>query len=512
MRPVACPPVRTASPPSVVRSAGVAAVVAAGVAFRFWAQSDLWLDEALTVNIASLPPDEIFDALRRDGHPPLHYLLLHYWMEVFGDGDTAVRALSGVFSVAALPLAWMAGRRLGGRRLGALFLVLLATSPFAVRYATEARMYSLVTLLALGGWLLLHRALERPTAARLVPVALVSGLLLLTHYWAFHLLVATAALLAWRAWRGTGDSAAAVRSLVALAAGGVLFLPWLGGFLHQARHTGTPWGRPERPPQVVMVTLEEFGGGIAGEARFLGLLLAVLVLLGALGRAVDRRRVELDLAGRPEARAELAVVVGTLSLGVAAGWLTASTYAARYASIVLPFVLLLAALGLTRLLSPRIRIGVLVVVVALGFVGSGRNATTSRTQGGDIGRELAASADPGDVVGVCPDQLAPAVVRHIDLDRRLTIRPFPFGGSARFVDWVDYGERMDAGDPAAYAAQLLGIADGGDVWLVWSGGYRTLEDSCEEVHAALAAVRPAEPVVELGTEFEHAWLIRYAAP
>ena len=107
-------------------------------------RSDLWLDEALSVNIARLPLGDMLEALRHDGHPPLYYLLLHGWMEVFGEGDVAVRALSGIFSVAALPAGVGRGpppRRPGGARspAGAARL-----SPYAIRYTTEARMYSLV--------------------------------------------------------------------------------------------------------------------------------------------------------------------------------------------------------------------------------------------------------------------------------------------------------------------------------------------------------------------------------
>ena len=64
-----------------------AVAVATGVALRAAATSDLWVDEALTVNIAKLPVHGIFDALRHDGHPPLYYLLLHGWMSVFGQSD-----------------------------------------------------------------------------------------------------------------------------------------------------------------------------------------------------------------------------------------------------------------------------------------------------------------------------------------------------------------------------------------------------------------------------------------
>lgn len=68
-------------------------VVAAGIAARFVARSHLWLDEALSVNIAALPVSQIPEALRHDGSPPLYYVVLHYWMDLFGSGTIAVRAL-----------------------------------------------------------------------------------------------------------------------------------------------------------------------------------------------------------------------------------------------------------------------------------------------------------------------------------------------------------------------------------------------------------------------------------
>src|SRR5688572_17637228 len=97
----------------------LAAVLAAGVALRLHSGSALWLDEALTVDIARGPLRDLPDALRHDGSPPLYYALLHLWMRVFGDGDVAVRSLSTVFSVATLPVAYRAGFRVTGDRRAA---------------------------------------------------------------------------------------------------------------------------------------------------------------------------------------------------------------------------------------------------------------------------------------------------------------------------------------------------------------------------------------------------------
>ncbi|HWW52495.1 MAG TPA: glycosyltransferase family 39 protein, partial [Acidimicrobiales bacterium] len=155
-------------------------LVVVGVVLRFVTHSSLWLDEALTVNIARLPLPQLFAALRQDGSPPLYYLVLHFWMALFGGGDTSVRVLPALISVATLPVAWILGRTVGGRNAAVAALVLLATSPFAIRYATEGRMYSLVMLLSMVATLALIRCLRSPTPAWLVMLGVSGGLLLLT--------------------------------------------------------------------------------------------------------------------------------------------------------------------------------------------------------------------------------------------------------------------------------------------------------------------------------------------
>src|SRR5918994_5139260 len=240
-------------------------VVVVGVALRFVQRSPLWLDEALSVNIAKLPVGDLLDALRHDGHPPLYYLILHGWMKVFGEGDVAVRALSGIFAVAALPLAWVAGRGLAGRSGARWALVVVALSPYCIRYGTETRMYSLVMLLVLAGYLLVLDAMKDPTWPRLVGIGVLSGLLLLTHYWSFYLLAAVGLLMVGRWWLRPDTRTSSLRIVVAIAAGSLLFVPWLGGFLYQSSHTGTPWGRPFRPTAIVQQTLTDVGGGDVAE-------------------------------------------------------------------------------------------------------------------------------------------------------------------------------------------------------------------------------------------------------
>ena len=263
----------------------------AGVALRFYAPTALWLDETISVNIARLPVSHIPTALSHDGAPPLYYLLLHVWMEVFGQGDVAVRALSGVISVATLPLFWFAGRRLGGRTVAWVTFYLGVTSPFAIYYATTTRMYSLLVLGCLLGFLALGRALEKPTPGRLAALAASVAGMLYTHYWALYLVAVTGAWLVYQLWRHRrgltvrAQPLALRRALMAVAAGALLFVPWLPIFVFQTLHTGTPWTSAAGPADLLGVFADYAGSG--PWADLLSFFYFGLIVLGVFGRRAE---------------------------------------------------------------------------------------------------------------------------------------------------------------------------------------------------------------------------------
>jgi len=500
---------------STVEAIVVGIAVVTGLVLRFWTRSHLWLDEALSVDIARLPLTDIGAALRQDGHPPLYYYLLHGWMRVFGQGDTAVRALSGVFGVVALPLGWLAGRRAGGPRTGWAFVVLLSLLPFALRYSTETRMYSLVMVLVLVGYLLVRNALERPTGARLVGIALITGALLLSHYWAMWLLAATVLALAWRAWRSIADRATTVRVLIAVLAGGIFLLPWLPSMLYQSAHTGTPWASPVRPTTMVIWTVQDFGGGYNGEGVILGWSLVGLFVLGLLATRIDVHRLVLDVRTVPQVRREAAVVGLTIAIATVAGYATRTSFATRYTAVFLPLFLVVAAVGLTRLDMPIVRPVVVIALLVLALVGGLNNVATDRTQAGEITAAIKAGLQPGDVVVMCPDQLGPST--HRLLPASVEQVTYPAFGSPDRVDWRDYEARNSKADPKAFAAGVVDRASESrahSVWLVASGSYKTLKGQCEAVTNELGTrLGGGTGLVDEDADFyEHAALIRFPGP
>ena len=359
-------------------------------------------------------------------------------MQLFGEGTIAVRALSGICSVACLPLAWRVGERVGGRTVATSFLVLLALSPFAVHYATEARMYSMAMLLVLAGGLAIANLLERPSRGLCVAVAL------------------------------RDRRAAADPLLRALHGGGgqVLCSPGTPGGARSGPAPGGPccrwWpdrcssspgcrscctrrptpGRPGGAPGAVCKTVVDTLGVLVTGYRDPGplpLLLALgLIALAVFGRAVGRRRFEIDLVGREPGRTLAVLTFGGLLLAVAVSDLTGQAYVPRYASIVFPGVLLVIAVGVASFGDARLRLGALVAMAGIGVVGIHPIMAYERTQAADVARQIRAEAQPGDVVVYCPDQLGPSVSRMLPDSLGLTQITYPKADGPKLVDWVDY--------------------------------------------------------------------------
>ncbi len=216
---------------------------------RFYQIGDkgLWLDEAFSVWMGWQPVREMFGWLVSiDQHPPLYYTLLHFWM-IPGDDAATVRALSALLGTLTIPVIYLLGRRLadGDEKIGLLAALILAVSPFHVRFAQEARMY---TLLALNAALALYALLcllttSRPVRASQAGYILFTTATLLSHNTAIFFAIAAnvfaLSLILIRSRLATRDSRPAIRDLLRnwlLAQAGVLVLwsPWLPAFVVQA--------------------------------------------------------------------------------------------------------------------------------------------------------------------------------------------------------------------------------------------------------------------------------------
>lgn len=495
-------PTGASGAPRAVMVLSVSAVLLLGVAMRIFVTSSLWLDEALTVNIARVPLGSLAATLKVDGAPPLYYLLLHLWMKVFGESDTAVRALPALLGILSFPLAYLAGKKALAsderreRELGWLVLLLVAASPYAIRYSSENRMYVLVIDLVLLGYIFFRSALLRPSYGSLIGVSLVTGALLYTNYWCLYLVAVVGVATLWRSVKAPAEELRTARRILGSIVFGVfLFVPWLPIFEYQRLHTGTPWGTAIAPTVAFAYTVLDFGGSSVSEGWPLAGLLFLLALIALFGTARNERLIEIDIRTVGGARWEWGIGTIALGLGLSLAYVSGTAFQTRYAAMCFPFYILAVGMGLMLLKDRRIRYGLLAVVVTIGFISGIRNARTDRTQATEIADVLSRDSRPGDVVGICPDQLGPATARLLSSTKSLGLYAFPNLQPPELIDWTDYALRNSRSNPEKYARALLARAGKNDVWFVWAGGYRTFGIKCERVVNELARLRGNREIV-----------------
>ncbi|MEV4700509.1 glycosyltransferase family 39 protein [Pseudomonas brassicacearum] len=217
------------------RSALVAVtVLALAVRFHGITLPAIWYDEAFSVLLARHEPWQIWSITARDVHPPLYYLVLHYWMILFGDGALAVRSLSVIADVGTVLLSIKLMSLVATRRATWMAALLLALLPISVRYSQEARMYTLLGFWLMGATVALVCWVKDPEKKRF-PIIYV---LLMTAAFYTHYFAALCVLIHWFYWwwgrPGKYQTVLPVRSWM-LVNGLIvmLFLPWLPHFTDQ---------------------------------------------------------------------------------------------------------------------------------------------------------------------------------------------------------------------------------------------------------------------------------------
>ena len=151
----------------------------------------LWRDEGWTTWFASLgSPSEIVEQSKTDNNFPTYYLILRYWIGLFGDSEFSVRFPSALVGVLAVFAIYKVGQLLFGRSTGLIASLLLMLSPFHIAYSQEARVYSFMTLLAVLSFYFFLEVLAKPNAAARTGYVLSTTALLYCHVYGLFIVLA----------------------------------------------------------------------------------------------------------------------------------------------------------------------------------------------------------------------------------------------------------------------------------------------------------------------------------
>jgi len=205
--------------------------------------------EAWSVQVAAQSLRTIWTLLAREDpfHPPLSYMLLHFWMYL-GKSEFTLRLLSVILGTLSIWLMYRIGTYLRDRRTGLLAALILAISPFHIWHSQEARMYELLFLLSLASLDALVRLIREDRPLHWVAYVGATSLSLYTDYGAFLILaahnLAVAALLFFK--RGPRPW----KWMLAQAVVAALYLPWAQAFLGILFHLGpVPTGETSQGPR-----------------------------------------------------------------------------------------------------------------------------------------------------------------------------------------------------------------------------------------------------------------------
>jgi mannosyltransferase len=329
-------------------AAGIA-LLAVGLRFAPFAARSLNADEANSVQFAALGWRAFLDLLtgyELNGAP--YYLLLRTWPGL-GTTEIGVRALSLVAGVAALPLLIAFGARFLSRRVGLLAGFFLAISPLHILHSQNARGYALAALLVLLSCFFLLESVRRPSWWAGAGYVTASALAVYAHFFAGLVLLAQWASLPllrrengrWGAW------------IARIGAVTLLLLP-LGLFVVSRDVGQIDWiSRPDAAN--LLDAFRRLSGGRWSLLMLFALLAASAVLAAWRERRARETRVIAFLLAW-----FLVPILLSFLVSLVKPILTAS-----YLIVSLPALLLVAAVGLSRIPSAALRTAMLATIILL---------------------------------------------------------------------------------------------------------------------------------------------------
>jgi mannosyltransferase len=118
----------------------------------------LWRDEVDSILVALTASLNRLWGVGFNG--PLYYLLMHGWVAQTGRSEFATRLNASLWSTLAIPLVFLLGCQLVGKRPAFLAALLVTTSPYLIWYGQEVKMYALLVSLVLLALYCYRRALR----------------------------------------------------------------------------------------------------------------------------------------------------------------------------------------------------------------------------------------------------------------------------------------------------------------------------------------------------------------
>ena len=354
-------PLRNRSPwlPATGNILVLVTLAAAILRVIFLTSRSFWLDEGYTTVLAAVPFIELLREMLHAGaavYMTLYFAIMHWWRLVAGSSEISLRLPSVICATATVPLIYALGAELVDRRVGLTAAILLSVNVSGIEYGQEARAYAMVAMLATLSSLFLVRCIKRGSREGYRGYFLAALACSYAHL--FGILILPAQGLSLFLFRTDRETRVRLMACVIVAA--ILSLPpivlsiigdfggvgWIPLTTVQAiirvfaAFAGASWGNPSGPPNRILFSIY--------------LAIIAVAVVGASER-------ERPAIGFLLLSAVLPVAVDLLVS------IFKPLFVTRYLLIGLPFFVLLAATGLTRIKPRAVMVMIAVSIIAMSL-------------------------------------------------------------------------------------------------------------------------------------------------
>jgi uncharacterized membrane protein len=148
------------------------------------------MDEPFTLYYAQQGVSAIFQMLFNENNPPFHFLLMHYWIKLFGLSAFAVRLPSLLFSAFTAVYIFKIGKEFFSKQIGVIAALIFSFSSMQLYFAHEARVYTLFVLLtSICLYYFLKIKNETFQLSALIALFAANFLLIYSHYFGFFVVL-----------------------------------------------------------------------------------------------------------------------------------------------------------------------------------------------------------------------------------------------------------------------------------------------------------------------------------
>lgn len=217
----------------------LAVIIILGFLLRIYKISSpsLWHDELMTFYRLQGSFSDTLSTLLISPFPPLYYILMKFWTNLFGFSEFSLRFPSLIFSTITILYVYLLVKKLFNRNTALISSFILAISPYAINYSQEAKMYSLIWFLSLASFYYFLEFIEKPNKKNIILYTIFTALMIYTLYFGFLILITQ--LICFLLYPKNRPVKEFIISLLSII---LLYIPWLKIALKNiSNSTGIEW-------------------------------------------------------------------------------------------------------------------------------------------------------------------------------------------------------------------------------------------------------------------------------